>query len=161
MSETRSKLISIIIFSVAILVALFSFNQVLFPKLLIELTSDYQNPSVNIFELGFWAIPFLISNIMFGIIWISFKFLKIPIRKYIKPLHDFDLSKKVTILSLIVIFSAYLSFSAEELFQDESVLSDYFSVLPGVENLSLYLENKDQTASGFVPEGITRRLGWS
>ena len=118
MTETQSKLISISIFSTAILIALFSFNQILFPKLLIELTSDYHLASENIFELGYWAIPLLISNIMFGIIWFSFKFFKIPIRKYIKSLLDFDLSKKITILSLIVLFSVYLAFSVGELFQD-------------------------------------------
>ena len=110
MSETRSKLISIIVFSVAILISVFSFNQILFPKLLIEMTSYYQSPSENIFELGVWAIPFLISNIMFGIIWASFKFNKISIGKYLRSLLNFDLSKKAIILCLFLLFSVYLTF---------------------------------------------------
>ena len=94
--------------------------------------------------MGVWAIPFLISNIMFGIIWASFKFNKISIGKYLRSLLDFDLSKKATILCLIVLFSVYLTFSVEELFQDET-LWDYSSVLTGVETPSLYVgegENK-------------------
>jgi len=138
MTENQSKLISIIIFSAAILISLFSFNQILFPKLLIELTADYQNTSVNIFEFGIWGIYFLISNIMFGIILLCFKFLKIPNKKYIKTLLDFDLSKKVTILSLIVLFSIYLTFSVEELFQDESFLDDNLGVQRDVEKIILF-----------------------
>ncbi len=143
MHETQSKLISLIIFSAAILISLFSFNQILFPKLLIELTSDFQNTSENIFELGIWGIPFLISNIMFGSIWCSIKFFKIPIRKYINSLLDFDLSKKITVISLIVLFSVYLAFSVEGLLQDEGIYDDYFTVLPGVENVSLWAETED------------------
>jgi len=140
MIESKSRLISIVIFSIAILVSVFSFNQILFPKLLIESTSEYQLASDNIFELGYWAIPFLISNITFGIIWFSFKFLKIPIKKYINALLDFDLSKKVTILSLIVVFSVYLAFSVEGLAQDDSNYDDYFDLLEGLENLTLTYE---------------------
>jgi len=135
------KLILIIIFSTTILISLLSFNQILFPKLLIELTSDYQNTSDNIFELGIWGIPLLISNISFGIIWFSHKFLKIPIGKYVQFLLDFDLSKRITILILIVLFSVYLIFSVEGFFQDEIAYDDYFVMLPGVENVSLYGED--------------------
>jgi len=138
-SETRSKLISIIVLSAAILISIFSFNQILFPKLLIELTSEYTNSSDNIFEFGIWGVPFLISNIVFGIIWFCYKFLKIPIRKYINLLLDFDLSKKVTILCLIVLFSIYLSFSVGELSQTES-FDDYSGILQSVEELTFFTE---------------------
>jgi len=143
-SETRSKFISIIIFSAAILISLFSFNQILFPKLLIELTSEYANLSDNIFELGIWGVPFLVSNIAFGIIWFCYKFLKIPIRKYIKSLLDFDLSKKVTILCLIVLFSIYLALSVGELSQTES-FNDYSDVLQGVEELAFFTEGEGES----------------
>jgi hypothetical protein len=143
LTEIQSKLISIIIFSAVILTSIFSFNQVLFPKLLIELTSVYQNESDNIFELGIWGIPFLISNITFGLIWFSIKFFKIPIRKYIQSVLDFDLSKKITILILIIIFSIYLTFAINGLDDFVSNAGDYADTLEGVENVSLYAETED------------------
>ena len=139
MSEIQSKSISIIIFFVVVLTSLLSFNQILFPKLLIELTSVYQSGSDNIFELGIWAIPFLIFNILFGVIWFCAKFFKIPIRKYIQQILDFDLSKKVTILSLIIIFSIYLAFSIEGFSNPISYSGDYAATLQGVENVELFV----------------------
>lgn len=130
-----------IIFFAVVLISLLSLNQILFPKLLIELTSVYQSSSENIFELGLWAIPFLMFNISFFLLWFFIKFFKIPIQKYIKYIFDFDLSKKTTILSLIVIFSIYLGFSIQGFDDLVSDSGDYAATLEGVKNVALYAED--------------------
>lgn len=141
MLEIQSKPISMIIFFAVVLISLLSLNQILFPKLLIELTSVYQSSSENIFELGLWAIPFLMFNISFFLLWFFIKFFKIPIQKYIKYIFDFDLSKKTTILSLIVIFSIYLGFSIQGFDDLVSDSGDYAATLEGVKNVALYTED--------------------
>jgi len=45
---------------------------------------------------------------------------------------------------LIVLFSVYLAFSVEGLFQDESVYDDYFDVIQGVEEVTLYVEDVEE-----------------
>ena len=140
MLEIQSKSISILVFFAIGITSLLSLNQILFPKLLIDLTSVYQSASENTFELGLWSIPFLIFNISFFVLWFFTKFFKISIQKYIKYLLDFDLSKKITILSLIVIFSVYLGLSIWGFNDLVSDSGDYAATLEGVENVELYVE---------------------
>jgi len=141
MSETRSKLISTIFFFVLITISLLSFNQFILPKFLIELTSDFPSTTQNTFELGLWAFPLLISNSIFATILIIYKFQKNnSFTRSITSILNFDISKKITLLFLIVIFSIYLAFSIDEFFYEEQGLGDYNVLLPGIENPQLVYE---------------------
>jgi len=141
MSETKLKLISAIFFIMLIIISLLSFNQFILPKFLIELTSDFPSTTQNPFELGLWAFPLLISNGIFAAILIIFKFQKNnSFTRFLTSILNFDISKKITLLCLIVIFSIYLAFSIDEFFHEEYSLGDYTQVKSLIENPTLFGE---------------------
>jgi hypothetical protein len=93
-----------------------------FPAILIEITSGIKYPvQIDSFELGVWAIPLLATNsIVFGII-ISYYKGKIPsqISKPLKSIFEFEVTKKMAILVLVVMIGGYCIFTVNELEQKD------------------------------------------
>ncbi len=117
MKLENKQQVSKIIFLICLTVSLISFVSLIFPTLLIELTIQESNREINFFELGAWAIPIIIGNIVFLGLLIIHKLSRLPVRfnKIIHKISVNDVSRRTTVIILLVLFSIYLSFSIDEL----------------------------------------------
>ena len=98
---------------------------VIFPALISNTNSEFSElpfytPQVDPFEIGVLAIPFLILNgiiLLIGIIYYK--------KNYsLNRLFDFDVSKKVTIITVIIILSAYIITTIPE-FETKEEFADF------------------------------------
>jgi hypothetical protein len=132
MSETY-KISSIIIFSISSFVIILSSISVVFPALLVRLTSGTIQSPISPFELGVFAFPILIVNITFFTFLFLYKknFLPNFCYKITKSITNFDISNKLSLIILISILFIYVSFTYHEIFEQE-IWPDYLTVLPAV-----------------------------
>ncbi len=111
----------------------------IFPALFVYLIDD-SNVVIAPLELGVWALPFIAVNIFllgFGLMYYK-KFLPNSIHKSIQFIQKFEISKKISFLSLIVIIGIYILFSYPELFisefnQWDDFLGIYEKLLRGIQ----------------------------
>ena len=138
MKLENKQQVSKIIFLICLTVSLMSFVSLIFPALLVELTIEKYNREINLFELGGWAIPIIIGNIVFLGLLIIHKLNRLPIG-FIKIIHKIsvnDISRKTTVIVLLVLFFIYLSFSIDELQREEFELGDYKGAKKGARDFS-------------------------
>ena len=126
--KTKNPLLWIVfLFSVSIV--LISLISVIFPAILVS--SEPQIPGVidtspNSFEVGVWAGPLIITNIIvLGMTFLYFKN-KLPsgISKSYEKLFKFEVSNKVTIIIIAIILSVYIIGTIPEL-QTEEKWADF------------------------------------
>jgi len=127
MKLENKQQVSKIIFLICLTVSLISFVSLIFPALLVELTIEKSNREINFFELGGWAIPIITVNIVFLGLLIIHKLNRLPIgfNKIIHKISVNDVSRRTTVIVLLVLFFIYLSFSIDELQREEFELGDY------------------------------------
>jgi len=112
----------VLLFSASII--LISLVSVVFPAIIVS--SEPQIPGIkdsspDPFEIGVWAGPLILANIIvFAIIILYFKN-KLPsgISKLFEKLFNFEVSKKVTIITIAIILSAYIIATLPELQTEE------------------------------------------
>lgn len=135
--DKRSQIVSKTVFIFALGISCFSFIPVMFPKLLLNLVNDY-GMSSDAYELGSNAVPSIIFITLFLIPLLFFRYRKsLRLSNFLELLSKFDTSKRTTMIILGTIFTVYIYFTWDELFGDESILQDYYSVIAGVRNLQL------------------------
>ncbi len=132
----KLSLVSYITFIVTFVIALISFVSVLFPAFLPESLSSFPNPNSNPYEFGFWAYPVLVSNIIFLVIGIAYRKNKLPqqVLSLINFVLNFEASRKITVIVIIVLIAFYTIFSIDELGREEYELGDYRDVKKAAEN---------------------------
>ena len=88
--------------------------------------------NLNPFEFGYQSVFLIVSNIVifgFGIAYYKNK-IPSPVHDIIEKIRAFEISKKVAIISLIIILGIYIGLSSPELLLDEAKQwSDYHTVL--------------------------------
>ncbi len=123
LNKTKNPLSWIVLlFSASII--LISLVSVVFPAIIVS--SEPQIPGIkdtspDPFEIGVWAGPLILANIIvFAIIILYFKN-KLPsgISKLFEKLFNFEVSKKVTIITITIILSAYIIATLPELQTEE------------------------------------------
>jgi hypothetical protein len=124
---------------------------IIFPSLFSSITGKFSSNLVP-FELGIFGIPVIISNIFllsFGILYYKKKLPNL-ISNSINKIRSFEISKKPSLIILLVIFSVYIGFSIPELFFDESEQwSDYYilqsalDIWPDGESENIYIEEQN------------------
>ena len=125
-SEITSKTPSIV-FICTVSIVLFSLVSVIFPALIISITSPFSD--VESFEIGALTIPFLIVSIVLFSIGILYKQNKLSnaISNRINFVLDFEISKNVTIIIGIILLAIYIGVTIPELLIDESEqIPDYW-----------------------------------
>ena len=123
------------IFISCLIISIISFTSLIFPPLLIEQTTTNFNTDANIFELGKWAGPIIISNIIFFGFYFFYKKDKLPIiKKLINYINNHDLSKTTSLIIMIVLFFIYIIFTIDELGREEFELGDYKDVYEAAKN---------------------------
>ena len=124
---------------------------IIFPSLFSSISGKFSSNLVP-FELGIFGIPVIISNIFllsFGILYYKKKLPNL-ISNSINKIRSFEISKKPSLIILLVIFSVYIGFSIPELFFDESEQwSDYYilqsalDIWPDGESENIYIEEQN------------------
>jgi len=152
------------VFIFTIVIVLLSLVSVVFPALIASGNStikNLQDLGVGLFEVepfqaGFWAGPLLLGNILVFIGLVLYYKKKLPdnFKNLIDFVFNFEISKKISVIVIIVLLSIYVGFSFQELTTEEE-WEDY----PGVKQ-RLERWSPDQITSGFEPH-IKYFMHWS
>jgi len=141
------KPVSFAIFVPALIIVLIALTTVVFPALVLRTmggTEDYIG--INPFEVGVWAYPVLTTNvIVFGFAVLYWKN-KIPqkIKNSLEFIFNFEVSKEITILAIIVILGFYILFTVPELFVKEWWPDYHTFIEPGLDDWTI-----DEVFKGF------------
>jgi len=132
MSEfENSQTVSYIIFFCTLVVVLLTLTPVVFPALFSSFFGMFTE-NLDPFEFGYQSVFFIVSNILILGFGAAYYKKKIPSLVYdtVDKIRLFEISKRVSIISLAVILVVYVGLSTPELFLDESSQwSDYGAVL--------------------------------
>jgi len=127
--ENLSK-VSYVVFFCTLTTVLLILTAMIFPALFSSYFGLYTE-NLEPFEIGHQAIFIITTNaIIFGLGFLYYK-KKIPstLNNAIEKVRTFELSKRVTLVSLFVIIGIYVGFSIPELFIDESTQWGDYEVL--------------------------------
>lgn len=127
---SRSSILSYVIFGFSISLVLLLCVSIIFPALIGSTTSEFKEfpfytQQVEPFEVGTLAIPFVIINLI--ILFIGIMYYK----KYfsLNRISNFDISKKIATISIIIILSAYIIASVPEFeTNEETKFDDYIEM---------------------------------
>ena len=132
MSEfENSQTVSYIIFFCTLVVVLFTLIPIIFPALFSSFFGMFTE-NLDPFELGYQSVFLIVSNVVIFGFGIAYYKKKIPssLHDLVEKIRTFEISKRVSIISLAVILVVYVGLSTPELFLDESnQWSDYDAVL--------------------------------
>ena len=152
--KIRPSLVSWIVFFFSISIVILSLIPVVFPALIatsFTTVSDLEQfgfapPQREPYEIGpHAAMLFITSGIVFGLTILHFKN-RIPfLSKAFKFIFNFEISKKIAFISMIVILAIYVTVSAPELVEPQPY-EDYIGVQKRVE-----IWSPDQMADSFEP----------
>ena len=149
--QISSKLVTYAAFLVTFSIAGISIISVIFPALIISSTYEFPN-ELEPFETSPWTLPIVISItslLSFGFL---YKNKKLPSIIYsgIKFILNFEISKKVAIISGIIILGLYIGFSSEELFIEEVtqhpdylILKEALNIWPATDHFSIYVNEQN------------------
>ena len=101
---------------------------------------------VNPFELGVWAIPLIVVNLVILIFSILYFKNLVPrsVQNSIKFILTFEVSKRITVIVLLLILGAYIVLTIPELTIDEGkIWADFQNIESDIETFPYFNENKD------------------
>jgi len=134
------RFLSWAVFLATFAVVLINLITVVFPALLMgSLTGTKFPVTINLFETGVWTFPLLVSNlIIFGIMILYFKN-KLPstIKKSIKFILNFEVSKEVAFLVITILLGTYIALSVGEIFMVDPWPDFNRYIKPALDNWSL------------------------
>ena len=132
MSEfENSQIVSYVVFFCTLVVVSLTLIPIIFPALYSSFFGVFTE-NLDPFELGYQSIFLILSNIIIFGFGIAYYKKKIPSSVYdvVEKIRTFEISKRVSIISLAIILVVYVGLSTPELFLDEdSQWSDYSAVL--------------------------------
>jgi len=115
----RKGLVRWIVFLTTLMVVLISLTSAIFPALLLRTFGGFEDVvGINPFEIGEWAYPLLVTNLVLlciGILYLKNRLGQLPI-KSIKFIFNFEVSNRVAFLVMVILIGFYISFSVGELF---------------------------------------------
>ena len=126
-----SQYISYAVFFFTLVVVLLTLTPVIFPALFSSFFGMFTE-NLNPFEPGHQSVFLIVSNIVIFGFGIAYYKNKIPstVHDTVEKIRTFEISKKVSIISLIIILGIYVGLSSPELLLNEADdWSDYHAVL--------------------------------
>ena len=133
--EISSK-VSYAVFFCALSMVLLTLATVIFPAIFSASFGMYSE-NLDAFELGHQGAFLIVSNVILFGFGIAYYKKKIPssLHGVINRIRTFEISKRIAMISLVVILALYVGLSTPELFLDEGKMwNDYTEVLlPGLE----------------------------
>ena len=146
-----SKLVTYAVFLFTLGIIGISIISVILPALIISNTYEFP---INLepFETSPWLLPLILSNtflISFGLLFYKKK-LPSSINNAIQFVLTFEISKKIAIISGIIILTIYIGFSIPELsineidqWPDFLVLESALNIWPSTDHLSIYVKEQN------------------
>ena len=146
-----SKLVTYAVFLFTLGIIGISIISVILPALIISNTYEFP---INLepFETSPWLLPIILSNtflISFGLLFYKKK-LPSSINNAIQFVLTFEISKKIAIISGIIILTIYIGFSIPELsineidqWPDFLVLEAALNIWPSTDHLSIYVKEQN------------------
>jgi hypothetical protein len=129
-------------FILTLCITCFSFIPIIFPKFLLSVVNDYQNPAYDAYEIGKFGPLVIIINIFLVILLLFFKYgNSSKTSKLLESISKYEISRKTTIVILVAIFIGYVYYSWDELFTEEYLLTDYYDVKEALEDVRLIFDN--------------------
>jgi len=149
--QTSSRLVTYAVFLFTLGVIGISIISISFPALIITTTYDFPL-ELDPFEISPWLSPIIISTII--LLTVGFLYLqkKLPsvIYRSIEFILNFEISKKVAIITGLFILSIYIGLSIPELLIDErdqwadfSILESSLEIWPSTDSLSVYIKEQN------------------
>ena len=149
-NESRNILTNIVfLFTLGII--LLSLVSIIFPALIISLTSVHES-ALDPFEIGPLTFPLLVSSLVllgFGLAYYK-KWLPSTVSKPIEYFLNFEISRRITFLVAIVMLSIYigltvgeLSLNEEEQWPDYEVLKEGLKIWPSGESENVYIQEQN------------------
>lgn len=154
----RKSIVTWVVFFVTLITVLISLTPAVFPALLLRSFGGFEdNVGINSFEIGIWAYPLLVTNLVLlglGFLYVKNR-LPQPIMKSIKFLFNFEVSSKVAFFIITILIGIYISLSVSELFDGKHQADFYvhfkdwleifsvtnFNVTPISYHLTFFLDN--------------------
>ena len=136
MQIQKTSLISLTVFIIALCIVLISILSLIFPALLVTITSG-SDSQINSFEVGAWAGPILAVNFIILGFGVSYYKRIIPnkIENMFKFILNFEVSRKVAIIVILILLGIYIILTIPELSHKEiDVWKDWEFVEPFIEN---------------------------
>ena len=120
MQNQFSSFVSYAVFVFALVIVLINSMSLIFPSLII--TQINETVSENPYEIGAWAAPVIITNIIILVIGILFFTNKIPdiIKKSFTFVYNFEVSKNIATLVFVILLFGYIGFAMEDIDEDEA-----------------------------------------
>jgi len=115
--QKSNNIVSYAVFFATLAVITPSILSVLFPALIVSLTTEYPDKSVNPFELGVLALPFLSVNVVLlgGVILLYYTGnLPLSIHRFIKFVFNFETSRRVSFLVILILITIYVVYNLED-----------------------------------------------
>ena len=145
-----STILSYLVFLSTISIVILSLFAIIFPSFFISNYFSYET-ELEPFESSIWLMPVLSFSfvvLIFGFMYYKKK-LPNPIYNSIEFILNFEISKRVTFIILIIIFAFYIGFSISELSLNEEELPDYIvlkkalEIWPSTESDITYVEEQN------------------
>ena len=157
MQETRTTA-SKIIFLITLVIVLMLLTAIIFPGLYHNSFGSYPDKSQSSFDIGHHAYLLIGSNVViFGIGFVYYKHKIQFINSKIDQLRKFEISKKISVIILIIILGAYVGLSTPELFLNEEdqwgdyiILEEALEYWSGGESKSFGTEYVDEQLDRYV-----------
>ena len=149
--QISSSLVTHLAFLATIAIVGISIISVIFPALIISSTYEFPN-DLEPFETSPWLFPIVISIISLLSLGFLYKNEKLPSYFYsgLKFILNFEISKRVAIISGIIILGLYIGFSSNELFLDEVnqwpdylILEEALVIWPSTDHSSIYVNEQN------------------
>ena len=133
-AKKSSIALNLVVFLITLEIVLISLTAVVFPALITRTVSPVAISIVDPLEPGILTIPILLTNFVILGLGIAYFKGKLPnqIIKSIQFIFNFEVSKKVAFIVLVIILGLYIAFTINELSSEEA-LGDYSRVKRSVE----------------------------
>jgi len=117
--EKQSR-ISYVVFAFTLVIVGINLVSLFFPALLVSQMTEFES-TIDPFEPGAWALPVLVTNIILSYFVIMYYLKKLPnrIHNAIQFILNFEVSRRVVNIAIVIILVGYIAFTAHELSIDE------------------------------------------
>jgi len=125
----RKNIVSYVVLAVSLGIVILPVLSLVFPSLIVSLTTEFPDETVDPFEFGVLFLPFLIANLIILGIFILYHTKKLPklIDQSIKFIFNFEVSKQVSLFVILGLLSLYIGFSLHE-FGEPEQWPDFYSI---------------------------------
>ena len=152
LNDLQSNKIVLPIFVATLIVVILVYTSIVFPAFFSSLLGSFPDEINNPFELGHQATILIVSNIIilgFGFAYYKQKLPK-QLQNIVEQIRTFEISKKITIITLLIIIGIYIGLSTPELFLDESqqwhdydILEEALELWPDGESNNPYIQEQN------------------